>query len=29
VTLSVPYRLRAYDEWVVTRRGSDEVLLST
>ena len=29
VTLSVPYRLRAFDEWVVTRHGSDEVLLST
>jgi hypothetical protein len=29
VTLSVPYGLRAYDGWVVTRRGSDEVLLTT
>jgi hypothetical protein len=29
VTLSVPYRLRAFDEWVVTRHGSDAVLLST
>jgi hypothetical protein len=29
VTLSVPYRLRAFDEWVVTRHGSDEVLLAT
>jgi hypothetical protein len=29
VTLSVPYGLRAFDEWVVTRHGSDEVLLST
>ena len=29
VTLSVPYRLRAYDGWVVTRRGSDQPLLST
>ena len=29
VTLSVPYPLRAYDEWVVTRRGSSEILLST
>ena len=29
VTLSVPYGLRHYDGWVVTRRGSDEVLLTT
>jgi hypothetical protein len=29
VTLSVPYGLRAYDGWVVTRRGSDRVLLRT
>jgi hypothetical protein len=29
VRLSVPYRLRGYDGWVVTRRGSDEVLLTT
>ena len=29
VTLSVPYGLRAYDGWVVTRRGSDRVLLTT
>ena len=28
VTLSVPYGLRRYDGWVVTRRGSDELLLS-
>jgi len=29
VMLSVPYGLRAYDGWVVTRRGSDRVLLRT
>ena len=29
VTLSVPYALRSYDGWVVTRRGSDRVLLTT
>lgn len=29
VMLSVPYGLRAYDGWVVTRRGSDRVLLTT
>jgi hypothetical protein len=29
VSLSVPYGLRAYDGWVVTRRGSDQPLLST
>jgi hypothetical protein len=29
VTLSVPYGLRAYDGWVVTRRGSDRLLLTT
>ena len=29
VTLSVPYGLREYDGWVVTRRGSDRVLLRT
>ena len=29
VTLSVPYGLRRYDGWVVTRAGSDEVLLTT
>jgi hypothetical protein len=29
VTLSVPYKLRAYDGWVVTHRGSDQPLLST
>ena len=29
VTLSVPYRLRAFDGWVVTRSGSDEPLLTT
>jgi hypothetical protein len=29
VTLSVPYGLRGYDGWVVTRRGSDRVLLTT
>lgn len=29
VSLSVPYRLRSYDAWVVTRAGSDEVLLTT
>ena len=29
VTLSVPYGLRRYDGWVVTRAGSDEILLTT
>ena len=29
VGLSVPYGLRRYDGWVVTRRGSDEILLTT
>ena len=29
VTLSVPYGLRQFDEWVVTRAGSDDVLLTT
>ena len=29
VTLSVPYGLRGYDGWVVTRAGSEEPLLST
>ena len=29
VTLSVPFALRSYDGWVVTRRGSDEILLTT
>jgi hypothetical protein len=29
VSLSVPYGLRAYDGWVVTRHGSDQPLLST
>jgi hypothetical protein len=29
VRLSVPYGLRRYDGWVVTRRGSDEPLLTT
>lgn len=29
VRLSVPYDLRGYDGWIVTRRGSDEPLLST
>ncbi len=29
VRLSVPYRLRGFDGWVVTRRGSDTPLLST
>jgi len=29
VSLSVPYGLRNYDGWVVTRRGSDEILLTT
>jgi hypothetical protein len=29
VTLSVPYGLKQYDGWVVTRRGSDRVLLTT
>jgi Anti-sigma-K factor rskA len=29
VTLSVPYGLRRYDGWVVTRAGSDEILLKT
>ena len=29
VTLSVPYRLRGFDGWVVTRAGSDEPLLTT
>jgi hypothetical protein len=29
VTLSVPYGLKRYDGWVVTRRGSDRVLLTT
>ncbi|HUP32441.1 MAG TPA: anti-sigma factor [Gaiellaceae bacterium] len=29
VTLSVPFALRSYDGWVVTRRGSDQVLLTT
>ena len=29
VTLSVPYALRSYDGWVVTRRGSEEPLLTT
>jgi hypothetical protein len=27
--LSVPYGLRRYDGWVVTRAGSDEILLTT
>ncbi len=29
VSLSVPYGLRNYDGWVVTRRDSDEILLTT
>ena len=29
VTLSVPYGLRGYDGWVVTRGGSEQVLLTT
>lgn len=29
VTLSVPYGFKRYDGWVVTRRGSDRVLLTT
>jgi hypothetical protein len=29
VTLSVPYGLRQYDEWVVTRAGSDDILMTT
>jgi hypothetical protein len=29
VVLSVPYALRRYDGWVVTRAGSEEVLLTT
>ena len=29
VRLSVPYRLRTYDGWIVTRRGSDAALLTT
>ena len=29
VTLSVPYGLRNYDGWVVTRAGSERVLLTT
>lgn len=29
VTLSVPYGLRQYDGWVVTRRGSEQPLLTT
>ena len=29
VTLSVPYALRSYDGWVVTRRGSRQPLLTT
>ncbi|MGZ8782729.1 MAG: hypothetical protein ACXWZB_04440 [Gaiellaceae bacterium] len=29
VSLSVPYGLRRYDGWVVTRAGSDEILLTT
>ncbi len=29
VTLSVPYGLRNYDGWVVTRAGSNEILLTT
>ena len=29
VRLSVPYSLRGYDGWIVTRRGSEEPLLTT
>jgi hypothetical protein len=29
VTLTVPYGFRRYDGWVVTRRGSNEILLTT
>ena len=29
VTLSVPYALRRYDGWIITRAGSDDVLLTT
>jgi hypothetical protein len=29
VTLTVPYGFRRYDGWVVTRAGSDDVLLTT
>ena len=29
VMLTVPYGFRHYDGWVVTRRGSDEILLTT
>jgi hypothetical protein len=29
VTLSVPYGLKRYDGWVVTRRGSEQFLLTT
>ena len=29
VRLSVPYKLRGYDGWIVTRRGSDTPLLTT
>lgn len=29
VTFSVPYRLKSFDGWIVTRRGSEGVLLTT
>lgn len=29
VTLTVPYALRRYDGWIITRRGSDTALLTT
>jgi hypothetical protein len=29
VSLSVPYGLRRYDGWIVTRAGSSETLLTT
>ena len=29
VTLSVPYKLKTYDGWIITRRGSTQPLLTT